>query len=344
MSCYTQLPINKNHSKRPNKFTQLTCLDIEKAFDKVWLNGLNYKIFELDLPIILQKFLCNYLTERTYSIQHKGYKSNNFMSSAGIPQGSSLSPTLFNIFSGDIPIPSCNNSLYLSYADDITILSTSNTIRSLTNKTNRELRHIVSWQEKWLVNTNFTKSTTTIIGKRKQTFENIWPIRHNNKYIPYVEKSKILGVTYSSNINNKKHIFNKHLDIKYNLARSVMTKLYRFRHLHPKILLQLFKIYILPLITFSIIPIIQTGVKGYKKVQTLQNKFIRFAYNISWEDFISNEQLHSDLKIHSISNSLYSTYNKHYTKLLHRNDDIFAWLLNESSLEDSYFDPPPTIY
>ena len=63
---YTTAYINKRHTKRPNKFTQLTCLDIEKAFDKVWLNGLNYKIFELDIPIVLQKFLCNYLSERTF--------------------------------------------------------------------------------------------------------------------------------------------------------------------------------------------------------------------------------------------------------------------------------------
>ena len=341
---YTTAYINKHHTKRPNKFTQITCLDIEKAFDKVWLNGLNYKIFELDIPIVLQKFLCNYLVERTYSIQFKGVHSNTFMSSAGIPQGSSLSPTLFNIFAGDIPTPACNNSLYLSYADDITILTTSNTINTLTNKTNRELSNIILWQENWLVNTNYIKSTTSIIGKRMQNFENIWPIRHNNNYIPYVEKSKVLGVTYSSNIKNINNIFVNHLDTKYTLARSAMIQLYRFRHLHPKILLQLFRIYILPLITFSIIPIIQTGPKGYKKVQTLQNKFLRFAHNISWEDYITNEKLHTDLNINPISKSLYTTYNKHYTKLIHRNEDIFRWLLNESFLEEKYFDPPPNIY
>ena len=114
--------IDKHHSKTPNKMTQLTCLDIEKAFDKVWLNGLNFKIFKLDLPILLQKFLCNYLTERTYKILNKGFASNQYSSLAGIPHGSLLSPTLFNIFAGDIPSPINNNSLVLSYADDVTIL------------------------------------------------------------------------------------------------------------------------------------------------------------------------------------------------------------------------------
>ena len=133
---YTTAYINKHHTKIPCSFTQLTCLDVEKAFNKVWHNGLNFKIFELDLPIILQKFLCNYITDRTYSIQNNGYESNKFMSSAGIPQGSSLSPTLFNILSGDLPSPVYDNSLILSYADNITILSTSNTLRTLTKKNN----------------------------------------------------------------------------------------------------------------------------------------------------------------------------------------------------------------
>lgn len=341
---YSTSFIEKFHTKIPNKMTQITCLDIEKAFDKVWLNGLNYKIFQLDLPILLQKFLCNYLSQRTYTIQNKGFNSFKFPSSAGIPQGSSLSPTLFNIFAGDIPLPVFNNSLILSYADDVTILTTSNSVRHLTDKTNRELNSVISWQEKWLVKTNFTKSTSSIIGKRKQSYENMWPIRRNNNYIPYVEKTKILGVTFSSNINHNKNLFNHHLDKKYTTAKNATAKLYRFRHLHPKILIQLFKIFILPIITFSTIPIIHNGKKGLKKVQTLQNKFIRFAHNIAWDEFITNEQLHNDLKIQSTSQTIYTTYNKHYTKLLHRNEEIFHWLLNESMLEDIYFNPPPLTY
>ena len=230
--------------------------------------------------------------------------------------------------------------MVLCYADDITILTTSNTNRSLIIKTNRELKNIVSWQENWLVNTNLSKNTTSIIGKRKQGYENMWPIRHNNKYIPYVEKSKVLGVTFSSNINNKKSLFTHHLDKKWIIAKYATAKLYKFKHLHPKILIQLFKIYILPIITFSSIPLIHNGQNSLKKVQTLQNKFIRFAHNIPWDDFKTNEQIHLDSKIKHTTQTIYATFNKQYAKMLHRQEEIFHWLLNESSLEDKYFDPP----
>ena len=80
--------------------------------------------------------------------------------------------------------------------------------------------------------------------------------------------------------------------------------------------------------------------KSFKKVQTLQNKFIRYAHNIAWDDYITNVQLHTDLQINSTTQTIYSTFNKHYTKVLHRKEDIFQWLLHESTLEDKYFNPP----
>ena len=55
MSCYTQPPsLTKITKKVPRGFTQATCLDIENAFDKLWLEGLTYKISQLDLPMKIQ--------------------------------------------------------------------------------------------------------------------------------------------------------------------------------------------------------------------------------------------------------------------------------------------------
>ena len=39
-------------------------LDVEKAFDNVWHNGLRYKIFQLDLPTKTTHWLCNFLVGR----------------------------------------------------------------------------------------------------------------------------------------------------------------------------------------------------------------------------------------------------------------------------------------
>ena len=70
--------------------------------------------------------------------------SREYLSSAGVPQGTSLSPTFFNIFTGNIPLPIFNNSLTLCYADDITLLTSSNITQRVINKTNRGLSNIIS--------------------------------------------------------------------------------------------------------------------------------------------------------------------------------------------------------
>ena len=52
-------------------------LDVEKAFDNVWHNGLRYKIYQLDLPTKLCRWLSDFLVGRVIQVYPK----------AGVPQG-----------------------------------------------------------------------------------------------------------------------------------------------------------------------------------------------------------------------------------------------------------------
>ena len=109
---------------RQGKKTASISLDIQKAFDKVWHSGLIYKIHNhFNIPSITQKLLSNYIIERQYNIHHKDKYSRPFTSTAGVPQGSSISPILFNMYINDNPQPlRGNNATTLQYADDLTIL------------------------------------------------------------------------------------------------------------------------------------------------------------------------------------------------------------------------------
>ena len=74
------------------------------------------------------------------------------------------------------------------------------------------------------------------------------------------------------------------------LAKIVAGKLRRFIFLHPKIQLQLYKIYILPIINFSSLPVFLSGHFELKQIQTIQNKAIRYIHSINWEDLITNKK------------------------------------------------------
>ena len=70
-------------------------LDVEKAFDNVWHSGLRYKIFQLDLPAKITRWLSDFLVGRVIQVNVNGFLSNQINPKAGVPQGSVLSPLLF---------------------------------------------------------------------------------------------------------------------------------------------------------------------------------------------------------------------------------------------------------
>ena len=81
-------------------------LDVEKAFDNVWHNGLRYKIYQLDLPTKLCRWLSDFLVERVIHVKIEGFLSPKVYPKAGVPQGSNLSLLLFLIYVNNMPDPS----------------------------------------------------------------------------------------------------------------------------------------------------------------------------------------------------------------------------------------------
>ena len=69
-------------------------LDVEKAFDNVWHNGLRFKIFQLDLLTKNTRWLSDFLVGRLIQVNVNNFLSNQINPKAGVPQGSVLSPLL----------------------------------------------------------------------------------------------------------------------------------------------------------------------------------------------------------------------------------------------------------
>ena len=67
-------------------------LDVEKAFDNVRHNGLRFKIFQLDLPTKMTRWLSDFLVGRLIQVNVNNFLSNQINPKVGVPQGSVLSP------------------------------------------------------------------------------------------------------------------------------------------------------------------------------------------------------------------------------------------------------------
>jgi retron-type reverse transcriptase len=76
-------------------------LDIENAFDTTWHSGLLYKLSKLEFSASLIKLISSFLSQGKFRVSVEGKMSTPREMRAGVPQGSILSPTLYNIYVND---------------------------------------------------------------------------------------------------------------------------------------------------------------------------------------------------------------------------------------------------
>ena len=97
-------------------------LDISKAFNKVWHEGLLYKLKCLGVDGGFYGILKDYLQNGQQKVVLNRQSSSWLDVNAGVPQGSLLGPLLFIIYINDLP----ENLVYVSklFADDTSLFST----------------------------------------------------------------------------------------------------------------------------------------------------------------------------------------------------------------------------
>ena len=186
-------------------------LDISKAFDKVWHDGLIFKLKSYGVEGELLLLLKAYLRNREQRVVLNGQTSEWKRIYSGVPQGSVLGPLLFLIYINDLP--DGITSICKIFAGDTSFFSKVLDVNKSVIELNAVLQKINQWAFQWKMqfNPDPSKQANEVIFSRKSILHNLShpPIKFNERIITKCYHHKHLRIILDSNLN-----FNTHIDQK----------------------------------------------------------------------------------------------------------------------------------
>lgn len=303
------------------EFCPAVFLDVAQAFDKVWYEGLYYKL-NLILPKDHYLLIKSYLTSRYFRIKIGDEFSSLKPISAGVPQGSVLGPMLYLLFTADIP--KGKSTTMATFADDTAILSVNSCLAKATKNLQLALDDISEWTKKWRIKINELKSVHVTYTLRKIQY---LPVTINQRVIPHNNSAKYLGMTLDARLTWKDHVRNKCTEIKLK-QRKMYWLLGRNSQLAVDNKLLLYNQILKPIWTYGATLWGCAKEANRKKIQTIQNQILRSIVNAPW--YIRNDVIHADLGISTVSRVIQKFAKNHEDHLHDHPNEEANQLLNNS--------------
>lgn len=189
-----------------NNYLSTLFLDLKGAYESVNLNILEEKLCKFFfVPNLIARNIINLYSNRLIYVRNsKNERIGPRLNSCGIPQGSVLSPLLFNLYTADIHRLNIPNLKIIQYADDICIY----TEHKKWDKSLETLEYGVLYLRQWIFNNGFElsqeKSICSVFTRHNlpQT-TNIQLAGYN---FPFQSKIKYLGVILDKKLTWKPFI------------------------------------------------------------------------------------------------------------------------------------------
>jgi ribonuclease HI len=201
-------------------------LDFSKAFDMVWKAGLLHKLRQMGIGGQIYCWIADFLTGRKIRVRVGAAISDSYEMVNGTPQGSIISPLLFNLMINDLPTPPLGMSIRPSiFADDSAAWKSSKNLALLCRHVQQHLDKVIEWTSRWGFKLSEKKSVAVLFTKARNGVELAKQVVLEicGVAVKVEPQVKFLGVTYDQRLTWKPHINNVVDKTKkaFNLMRSV---------------------------------------------------------------------------------------------------------------------------
>ena len=180
------------------KTVAVAFLDLSKAFDNVSHQRLLSKLKSHRISGTVLLWFADYLSERSQRVTINGSSSNCAPVQKGVPQGSVLGPTLFNVYVSHIPGVVHDTSAEVpSYADDLTIFAIDESPGRAISNVSNALGVISTELENDGLTLNMIKSCSMVLTKDDS---GVQPITCRGQVLRAVPHARLLGPEVDSQL------------------------------------------------------------------------------------------------------------------------------------------------
>ena len=278
-TCLSYLSDKITQAFEKGMFTGMILIDLQKAFDtidhEIFLEKLKHLAFSD--PAIY--WFRSYLTSRTFFVNIGKETSSPGELSCGVPQGSILGPLIFLLYVNDMPqAVDCD---LLLYADDSCLVFRDNNINEIEKQLNKNFNSLCDWfvDNKLSIHFGEDKTKSILFGrKNKRSGSKELDIRRGDIKIKQYTSVTYLGCVLDENLSGE------------SMAARTLSKINgRLRFLYRKQNFLDFSLRRL-LANALIQPHFDYACSAWfpmltkrltKKIQTAQNKCIRFCLNLN---------------------------------------------------------------
>lgn len=196
-TCINDILHTINTSKEKNDKVIVLSMDVSKAYECVDINYLKMILIEINIPLQIRLWIINFLCKRTLCMGNSTLNIYN-----GIPQGSCLSPTLFNLYTIGLHGLADENTNIFQYADDFILLVASHDFDSANNILQIKTNNMVSLLKKLNLDVNVEKTSVMYVAKGGRRNPNILL---NGVQVNVVKSIKFLGRHIKNSLSLKEH-------------------------------------------------------------------------------------------------------------------------------------------
>ena len=269
------------------QLTILILLDFSSAFNSVDFDILLARLKYLNISQHSLEWFSSYLHGRTQSVKSCDTYSEWTDLTAGVPQGSVLSPLLFSVFIDGV-VKNIHSNYHL-YADDLQIYSHTDPcyLTTAVNILNQDLASIGQWASKMGLLVNPHKSQAIVVGSQrllsKVNFSDLPNLFLNGSVIPYTSTVKDLGILIDQNLSWQPQVSD--------VSRRIFSRMHSLKRLQNcipfKTKVHLCQTLLLPLLDYGDVCYLDLTEDRLNKLERLQNLCIRYVFGLRKYDHIT---------------------------------------------------------